>query len=114
MASKRPRTTSVLAIFSILGSSLVPLTASNEESFQNNPGSQYTSQECAVRRQRRRKINVSGVSLLCDSTQNNDENNRQNSLTCRPGDQAKAAISCTFYPMLGGTLSLSLTINRHV
>ena len=87
-----------LGVVTIFGLYWIPFSFSEETSFQDkNAGSQYTSQECAVQKPKRRKIAVTAVSILCDSAQSNNYNTYQNQPTCRVGDLGKAAISCTYY-----------------
>lgn len=87
-----------LNIFVVVGYSIVPYIT-GEDVFQNQdsdyPGSQFISEDCAPAR-RKQIIKVNSVELLCDSQENDDGSRYGDSPSCRAGDDAKAAVSCTF------------------
>lgn len=95
-----------LGIFSVLGSLLIQPSLGEEaakddagndaDSEVDALGTQFICQECAPIHRTSRKITVTEVSFLCDSQENNDDGSRyQDNLTCKAGDLAKTAVSCT-------------------
>jgi hypothetical protein len=92
-----------LGIFAVLGSGLIQTSvgddATDDDGSQGDyeyPGTQYISQECAPRRRRARKVEVTEVDFFCDS-QSDDDGSYTNSPRCKAGDLAKASVSCTLF-----------------
>jgi hypothetical protein len=94
-----------LGIVAVLGSSLIQSSvgedATNDDADDSAVvgylGIQYISQECAPRRRRKRNVQVTEVDLICDSQGNDDGGGGgyTDKPLCKPGDLAKAAVSCT-------------------